>query len=72
MEAAPEGFVYVADFLSAEEQAALLRELRALQYQHDTFRGQRLSADMPSSAMPMSQPDVNWRSPRVYRSSCVW
>jgi alkylated DNA repair dioxygenase AlkB len=42
MEAPPEGFVYVADFLSAEEQAALLRELRALQYQHDTFRGQRL------------------------------
>lgn len=42
MGAAPEGFVYVADFLSAEEQAALLRELRALQYQHDTFRGQRL------------------------------
>jgi alkylated DNA repair dioxygenase AlkB len=42
MEAAPEGFVYLADFLSVEEQAALLRELQALQFQHDTFRGQRL------------------------------
>jgi alkylated DNA repair protein (DNA oxidative demethylase) len=40
--AAPEGFQYVADFLSAEEQAALLQELRALDYQHDMFRGQRL------------------------------
>src|SRR5262249_41138510 len=42
MEAAPEGFVYVAGFLSAAEQAALLRELRALDYQQDVFRGQRL------------------------------
>jgi alkylated DNA repair protein (DNA oxidative demethylase) len=42
MEATPEGFVSVANFLSAEEQATLLRELRALRYQHDTFRGQRL------------------------------
>ncbi len=42
METAPEGFLYVADFLSSEEQAVLLRELRALDYHHDTFRGQRL------------------------------
>jgi alkylated DNA repair dioxygenase AlkB len=42
MDSAPEGLVYVANFLSGEEQAALLRELRALDYQHDTFRGQRL------------------------------
>ena len=42
METVPESFVYVADFLSLDEQAALLRELRALPYQHDTFRGQRL------------------------------
>jgi alkylated DNA repair dioxygenase AlkB len=42
MAVAPEDFVYVADFLSAEDQAALLRELRSLDYQHDTFRGQIL------------------------------
>jgi alkylated DNA repair dioxygenase AlkB len=42
MKAAPEGFVYVADFLSAAEQAALLGELWALDYQQDVFRGQRL------------------------------
>jgi DNA oxidative demethylase len=42
MEAAPNGFVYVRDFLSWEEQAALLAKLLKLDYQHDTFRGQRL------------------------------
>ncbi len=42
MEAAPQGFLYVADFLSSEEQAGLLRELQALEFQHDRFRGQRL------------------------------
>src|SRR5215469_13923327 len=42
MNASPEGFLYVADFLTKEEQAVLLRELWALPYQHDTFRGQRL------------------------------
>jgi alkylated DNA repair dioxygenase AlkB len=42
MGTAPAGFLYIADFLSAEEQAVLLRELGALKYQHDTFRGQRL------------------------------
>jgi alkylated DNA repair dioxygenase AlkB len=39
---APEGFVYVADFLAPDEQASLLREIRALPFEHDTFRGQRL------------------------------
>jgi hypothetical protein len=42
MGSAQAGFEYVADFLSAEEQAPLLRELAALQYLHDTFRGQKL------------------------------
>jgi alkylated DNA repair dioxygenase AlkB len=42
MGAAPSGFEYVGDFLSNDEQAVLLRELMALGYQHDTFRGQRL------------------------------
>jgi DNA oxidative demethylase len=42
MATSPEGFLYVADFLISEEQAAFLRELRALNYEHDTFRGQRL------------------------------
>lgn len=42
MKAAPEGFIYVAEFLSEEEQASLLHELRTMSYQHDTFRGQRL------------------------------
>ena len=42
MDASPEGFLYVADFLTGEEQAAVLRELQALDFQHDTFRGQRL------------------------------
>lgn len=39
---APEGFVYVSDFLSPPEQGVLLRELQGLDYEHDTFRGQRL------------------------------
>jgi alkylated DNA repair dioxygenase AlkB len=38
----PEGLLYIAHFLSGAEQDTLLRELRALAYQHDTFRGQRL------------------------------
>jgi alkylated DNA repair dioxygenase AlkB len=42
METTPIGLEYVADFLSGEEQATLLRELRALPFQHDTFRGQQL------------------------------
>ncbi len=42
MESVPEGFLYVADFLSPEEQAALLDELQNLEFQHDTFRGRRL------------------------------
>jgi alkylated DNA repair dioxygenase AlkB len=42
MIAAPEGFLYVADFLSAQEQETLLRHLHALDFHHDTFRGQRL------------------------------
>jgi len=42
MGTAPEGLIYVADFLSAEEHAALLRELLVLEYNHDVFRGQRL------------------------------
>ena len=36
----PDGFVYVEDFLSPEEQIALLHELQCLTYTHDTFRGQ--------------------------------
>jgi alkylated DNA repair dioxygenase AlkB len=42
VEAAPEGLVYLPDFLSPKEQSVLLEELRALDYQHDIFRGQRL------------------------------
>jgi DNA oxidative demethylase len=36
----PEGFSYHPDFLSGTEQDGLLRNLRALTYTHDTFRGQ--------------------------------
>ena len=39
---APEGFTYIADFLTPEEQAALLRQVRALEFVHDRFRGVRL------------------------------
>src|SRR5690349_21775809 len=39
---APEGFRYVAGFLGRGEQLALRRQLDALDYAHDTFRGQRL------------------------------
>lgn len=42
MGTAPDGLSYVADFLNPEEHAALLRELQALEYEHDVFRGQRL------------------------------
>jgi alkylated DNA repair dioxygenase AlkB len=42
MGATPDGLLYVPDFLTAEEQDALLTELRALDYEHDMFRGQRL------------------------------
>ena len=39
---APEGFLYVPEFLSGQEQQALLRRLRGLDYFHDSFRGRRL------------------------------
>lgn len=39
---APDGFVYVADFLSPPEHDELLRFVAGLEYYHDTFRGQRL------------------------------
>src|SRR5947208_2105713 len=42
MSVAPDGLLFVPDFLSPAEHAALLRELRALEYEHDVFRGQRL------------------------------
>jgi alkylated DNA repair dioxygenase AlkB len=42
MGAAPEGLVYVGNFLSAKEQVDLLDQLRALDFEHDSFRGQRL------------------------------
>jgi DNA oxidative demethylase len=42
MKVEPEGFLYIPDFLSLNEQAALLHELRSLIYKHDVFRGQRL------------------------------
>lgn len=42
MSSPPDGLLYVPDFLSPEEQAALLNELRPLSYEHDVFRGQRL------------------------------
>jgi alkylated DNA repair dioxygenase AlkB len=38
----PTGFSYVAPFLGPDEQLALLRQLRSLDYAHDRFRGQRL------------------------------
>jgi alkylated DNA repair protein (DNA oxidative demethylase) len=38
----PEGLLYVAKFLSPEEQTALLHELHCLTYTHDTFRGQTM------------------------------
>jgi alkylated DNA repair dioxygenase AlkB len=39
---APEGFVYIPDFLSPEEHDDLLCQLRALTYEHDVFRGQTM------------------------------
>jgi alkylated DNA repair dioxygenase AlkB len=42
MKIEPEGFLYIPDFLSLNEQAALLHELRSLIYKHDVFRGQKL------------------------------
>jgi alkylated DNA repair dioxygenase AlkB len=39
---APEGFSYHAEFLDRDEQLALLRRISGLNYEHDTFRGQRL------------------------------
>jgi DNA oxidative demethylase len=42
MSTAPNGLLYVSNFLSEEEQDALIRELRRLDYEHDKFRGQRL------------------------------
>jgi alkylated DNA repair dioxygenase AlkB len=35
---APEGFVYIPDFLSPDEQESLLEILRTLSYEHDVFR----------------------------------
>lgn len=42
MKVEPEGFLYIPDFLSFNEQASLLHELRSLVYKHDVFRGQKL------------------------------
>jgi alkylated DNA repair dioxygenase AlkB len=39
---APDGFLFVPDFLALVEQSELLHELAALIYEHDTFRGQQL------------------------------
>jgi alkylated DNA repair dioxygenase AlkB len=39
---APDGFLFVPDFLSSREQTDLLRELTEMNYEHDTFRGQLL------------------------------
>jgi len=38
----PVGFEFVGEFLNAEQQAELLRELANLNYHHDSFRGQKL------------------------------
>ena len=42
MGTAPDCFGLVAGFLAPVEQAALLHELRGLDYHHDSFRGQEL------------------------------
>ncbi len=39
---APAGFSYLPDFLSADEQCALLHHLQGLDYKHDIFHGIRL------------------------------
>jgi len=38
-EAAPDGFIYIPDFLSPDEHDDLLLQLRALPYEHDVFHG---------------------------------
>ena len=38
----PEGFLYIPNFLSLNEQTTLLHKLQALNYEHDVFRGQKL------------------------------
>src|SRR3954465_5511012 len=40
--APPDGFAYVADFLTGEEQQDLLLRVRALSCEHDEVRGRRL------------------------------
>jgi alkylated DNA repair dioxygenase AlkB len=40
--AAPAGFSYFPNFLTPQEQADLLEQLRGLRYEHDSFRGQQL------------------------------
>ena len=42
MKAEPKGFLYIPNFLSLNEQAALLHELKSLIYTHDVFRGRKL------------------------------
>jgi alkylated DNA repair protein (DNA oxidative demethylase) len=42
MKVEPVGFLYNPDFLSLNEQVALLHELQSLTYTHDVFRGQKL------------------------------
>src|ERR687896_1500587 len=39
MNGKPDGLVYIEKFLSETEQSDVLRELRALPYTQDTFRG---------------------------------
>src|SRR5262245_21951255 len=41
-ESAPEGLLFIPDFLPSEEQVRLLDELKRLDYAHDRFRGQQL------------------------------
>jgi alkylated DNA repair protein (DNA oxidative demethylase) len=38
----PEGFLYIPDFLSLNEQDSVLHEFRSLIYKHDVFRGLKL------------------------------
>ena len=39
---APEGFSYIHDFITVEEQLGLLDNARKLEFAHDSFRGQQL------------------------------
>ncbi len=59
----PDGFTYIPDFLTPQEQEGLLRDVNALPFEHDRFRGQQLKRSYAQFGYAYAPPDAS-PSPR--------